>query len=1249
MNKRISAAFIIMLFALGIAAIPVEAHFTLGDLTGAWPYRTNDYDTLTGTAHVTGVIGYVWPGGGYSTGSAATVGTTDKLWAPQYPGYMPPFPHWKPGGATGGSYPLGWYQADDNNYAPFGAIMTSTIASGTSPLKTWWGNPTIEGIGINDQSVRGDLLFGFNATKAFFHNYTEMWLFVPPEFTNIASNKVVASWTNNYDNIQVKQADVDRNVYGAMDGYIDNWGSMYAPGWTVVRVHADMGKYYNETQKTFLNSAIFYYPHCMNFTGKSEWYYLRLNDVIAPTIAGRYFFKVAFKEPNATKPATGSFGSQFLVDGSTVFSWMPIENWPVLTVKGEVDPAVMSGTIRYGGWNTTLYNLAVKLSGRVRVVGMADDPYTGKTTGRPVEARGYFNQTANGHYEVEGIAPGVYDVYASCAGYPEVKISGNVKILKGQSYHIDGYLLPGAVIKGDIYSKCGTGEIYWPLASDVKVELYAVAKTPIAAIGAVKSATRFSPVGTGGAKLTATTSTYLEPYPILPEVPVAPDPGMGMPVSWSPWGTYTNYPKGLTVSYIKFPWYEYLAAEGGTIPPVPTGAFGFDPWGVGPAQTWKTDTTKTSFHFQFGDRGKYGAPCDWTGHVPEINATWVNGLGGGQYVARAWIQGYVQTQADGVTFDIDHSLFTIAPVEWPGDITVQFDMRRSQLVKKIIHFHDVPGTLTELSTLPLSGFYVASKGIRYRVYVKDAAGYTWGYSSSVYATAGPASYTATGYSHGGYSGRSYGMPAGNYKIEDAVEGFVMDPKPQWVSLGLCGTTVEVSNHVWRGARFNITIFSKDWEHPTVDKAWKYDNEYVFVGIYDSSDALVGVTYTVTDWNVLAPTKPVMLNITDWDSDYWFVASTSKSYGFDTGLYSFRAFTYGYVQKKPVQVYCTRGALADIPIKLTIGAQFPVTVKFKHEAIFDDFHYNSSVRIRMFNDANKLVAEYLTSDPWHGYIDYTSAPIATSQTGAKGYNPLVNKYDDDLNYVPATTTTLQVQMCGLPNMYDAWYGYSPDPVSDYYYGWYDPTGAINTILTGAPYGIDAQPNYNGAWRLEVDVVPWYNKGSAYYAPPPGVLYGESEKYILQNHFGPWELRYQVIMPSNHLGGEASVYFELDLRGLMQGTVLGYTYCGEWRSTSWTTVKFTAADGKAYAYDTRDGVYEAWLPAGQYTMSVNFWSPAGPGYSPFSSSVYVTDGGLGSALNVYLNESGVPIPEFPVAAVVLAFSLAASLFILRRRRK
>jgi cytochrome c oxidase subunit 1 len=51
-----------------------------------------------------------------------------------------------------------------------------------------------------------------------------------------------------------------------------------------------------------------------------------------------------------------------------------------------------------------------------------------------------------GHYELEGVAPGVYDIYASAAGYPEVKIASNIRILKGQSYHADGYVIPGVQI-----------------------------------------------------------------------------------------------------------------------------------------------------------------------------------------------------------------------------------------------------------------------------------------------------------------------------------------------------------------------------------------------------------------------------------------------------------------------------------------------------------------------------------------------------------------------------------------------------------------------------------------------------------------------------------------------------------------------------------------------------------------------------------------------------------------------------------
>ena len=70
---------------------PVQAHFTLGDNTSGYPYHIDDFDP-----HVSGVIGYVWPGGGENvyTGGASAAGmnpyTTISTILP--PGYVPPYP-----------------------------------------------------------------------------------------------------------------------------------------------------------------------------------------------------------------------------------------------------------------------------------------------------------------------------------------------------------------------------------------------------------------------------------------------------------------------------------------------------------------------------------------------------------------------------------------------------------------------------------------------------------------------------------------------------------------------------------------------------------------------------------------------------------------------------------------------------------------------------------------------------------------------------------------------------------------------------------------------------------------------------------------------------------------------------------------------------------------------------------------------------------------------------------------------------
>ena len=124
-----------------------------------------------------------------------------------------------------------------------------------------------------------------------------------------------------------------------------------------------------------------------------------------------------------------------------------------------------------------------------------------------------------------------------------------------------------------------------------------------------------------------------------------------------------------------------------------------DPQGVGPAQNWYVvaNGVNDQFSYEFGSKGEYGAPSQLDGHVPQVYATWVNGLTPGRYYARAWVFRYVQTALDGSTFQ-EYS-FQVTPNEWAGDISLPMDLRISSWVNKTVHFHDNAGTLT---TNPIS-------------------------------------------------------------------------------------------------------------------------------------------------------------------------------------------------------------------------------------------------------------------------------------------------------------------------------------------------------------------------------------------------------------------------------------------------------------------------------------------------------------------------------------------------------------------
>jgi hypothetical protein len=252
----------------------------------------------------------------------------------------------------------------------------------------------------------------------------------------------------------------------------------------------------------------------------------------------------------------------------------------------------------------------------------------------------------------------------------------------------------------------------------------------------------------------------------------------------------------------------------------------------------------------------------------------------------------------------------------------------------------------------------------------------------------------------------------------------------------------------------------------------------------------------------------------------------------------------------------------------------------------------------------------------------------------------------------------------------------------------------------PYtGIAGAADYVGGWTAEVDFVPWYRNNTGtpepldpcqvasspdhssactspqssyaqYYPPVDGLLMGESYHIIpgttatsgisltedmaqnntflghsmAPNHFGPYSQEGAWQIAGAHNSGEASANFEVDLNGFISGGVMGFTWSNEFRTISWGTVSVTSMGGVSFGnFYTYDGVYQAFLPPGRYSFVITE-----PGYLQHNQSISVSPG-ENAQNTVYLEQSQTPVPEFNGVAVVTASTLAASLWILKRRRR
>jgi hypothetical protein len=902
LHKKLAAMLTIAIFALGTIAVanPVAATFTLGDLSGTYRYHGNDFDPHVQLGN--GVVGYVWPGGGQN----ALSGFPNFANVNNAPGYQSPYPGGKPGfagGFSGGAPSASWYQLQGDAYAPFGAVLagstgdlifainstctqyeqTGQIIGGTAGSATIpsQGNQPLTGYPPNYPAGMVGCV-GFPN-----EGWDYLIIDLPPGFkVNGGPSSIVSTITNSYDGINMQ-------VAGPYD--------RYCPGCTAIVVQADAISSATGVPAAICGSLACgtnneYYNHqFINFTTAGEWYYVRVNGVTAPSIAGRYFFKMWLggldgssttaqyylggeEGVNPTPYSNGIQPSQFI----------PTENWPVMLVKGEVDPAIITGTIRYAGYNQTLYSQPLAEAGKVYAkMTTRIDPYTGQS--RPdlplVDAVGYFNATAHGHYEVEGIAPGVYDLYSSAMGYPQTLCNTGVSILKGQSLHFDCYLQPGPVVHGNVFTKHQFGDEPWPSSTGCSYNSL-IATTNGCTNQYIKIELYDGPTLNHKPDSKANMVTW-SPLPCVAggqerfyyrrTAGWCDDPRQGANVA-APWHEYvpaTGYfagPSASTYDYYQVATGEACANKGCTsFGNGVTGMYGpaqfskstQDPEGVGPPQHWIVQGgTTTPFHFEFGVKGEYGAPRDLDGMVPQVYATWVNGLTPGRYYARAWTFRYVQSALDGATFQ--EYYFDITPNEWAGDVTLPIDIRLSSWINKTVHFHNVINGITEdpidTGTGLFSGALLDANGNIWS-YNQSLLGYMNGYGSGAESGVGQYGFTnqcgatdlptdtctvqrrndldkgklnrfsiETGRAdiqfagfNDTWGGENYGIPSGTYQPHVFVGGYIENSPVEWVSVTLSGNPTSVSDHVYRGAGFNVTIYSIDWERPRVSRNWVWGN------------------------------------------------------------------------------------------------------------------------------------------------------------------------------------------------------------------------------------------------------------------------------------------------------------------------------------------------------------------------------------------------------------------------------------------
>jgi len=988
------------------------------------------------------------------------------------------------------------------------------------------------------------------------HNGRARWLYIaiPPEFTPVADTtskwRVVTSITIDYHFIKT----------GRFDQYhplAPNWWyiAISAPNVTDPATGRSSNYLYSAGEDPFQNRQPYEKP---------DWrwgmYEVIAYDMKAPSCAGKYFFKVFYTKT-------------LLFDLYEQYESFPPENYPQLVVKGEVDPGYITGRVRYAGHSSYYYGYyygsGVHAPGKVWANGTALDPTTNEPTGREVCGVGYFNATAEGYYEIEGLAPGIYTITACAAGFVPRTLATQVTIKRGQSVHgIDIYLHPTSNLNLTVYSKCPTGPVDWPDYTTIGKR-----STP-------------GPDGLGEVgKLLATL------------YPPNPQPLTGWP--------YAYY------------FVEVTDADGTRL-------------------AWVDDffdisASPRTFTAFLGNPSCYsGVETQWDGHVPDVNAHFTCGLVPGQYFVKAWVFGYWQA--------LGPLQVSFPEAEFPGGLVYQeMDLWKSGTINATVHFHNQELPSDDVAPNLNSVFIVEAVDD----YGKVQA---WNFTNVGSAQKSQAlSLQLLGYGPEPMKRKEppHGMPEGTYEIRAYYTGYVQQEFPSH-TVQYC-TSGSLSFHLVKGANVTTTVYSRDCQDPSQPVDWLHppsplrvylfnsNGEWAAGGYYDQANQQAGTDRVAFSGTYsLVGQKPGV-------ADY--LRGENRPTGLPTDVYRLQAYTLGYVQTQIPEVWAQKGSSAgDIPLYLLTGAEIDVVLDFKTELIphpLPDDVYSYQFRIHAYDANGTLMAANMTGvpvntdsivsqHPWPGDLNPAQPDGVQSWVFQLfGFGEFTSPENRLVTNGPGTTSAYALAGGGLFYRYGA-----PNTWPTLYrkrFGYYSPFAKY----PGLP-----KDRYSGDYRD--------------YGIPPGTYTIVAEAWY-PDYPGRY-VQLQTVTVTVACKGRTTVVFEMDLLGRISGSVYTRNFMGDFRAGSWLTDTMEGAEVFFKADTPVDGQYEEWVMPGTYIVTVSLAPPGNEaGYRSQSRTAAATWGGETSGQDFYLEESGIPIPEFPASGVLVSLSaVAVAITLLRRQR-